>query len=80
MDDARTGMVAVVNSVIWGGLMDEWQRRQILERAYAAIDPQRRADDERKHQEWLERHRDPITGRIDLGEDQEIEQRAGHGK
>ena len=51
--------------------MDERQR-QIFEKAYAILD--RREADERTHQEWLGRHYDPITDRVDLGEDEEIDQ------
>jgi hypothetical protein len=52
--------------------MDERQR-QIFEKAYAAIDPDRREADERAHQEWLARHVDKY-GILNLGQDEEIEQ------
>jgi hypothetical protein len=51
--------------------MDERQKRQIIEKAYAILD--RREDDEREHQEWLARHVDRY-GILDLGEAEEVEQ------
>ena len=39
-----------------------------MRRAYEILD--QREEREREHELWLERHRDPITGRIDLGTDE----------
>jgi hypothetical protein len=45
--------------------MDEQERREIHRRARERLarDPERR-----EHQEWLEEHRDPITGQLDFEE------------
>jgi hypothetical protein len=53
--------------------MDEHQKRQILQKAYAAVDSDRREADAWEHRQWLEMHRDRY-GILDLGEDREIEQ------
>jgi hypothetical protein len=47
-------------------MMDE-RTRQVFERARQVLD--RGGQQEREHAEWLEHRRDPVTGHIDLGED-----------
>jgi hypothetical protein len=50
--------------------MDEWERRQILQKAREAVD--RREGAAWEHREWLGRHIDKY-GIIDLGEAREVE-------
>lgn len=52
--------------------MDKHQKRQILEKARAAVDPDRLAADAWEHRQWREQHRDRY-GILNLGQDEEIE-------